>query len=357
MPEYTNTRTLLGDDGALDALIAHTLTEYNDDQISTIGNNAFYYQENLESVYLPNTSAIGSNAFANCANLKRLFVGLNRSSVTTLSSSNALTNTGRSIIYVPDSLVTNYRSASQWSTYAGRIYGISDLGLYEWDETEIQDSEADLLTYIANGTAASRYNIGQYKTIDLGTEGQIRFQIVGKHMRELANSTDTADLEWLAMDALKTTHRMNPAFDNSTEGTGTIGGYDKSEMKTYIDNDIWALVPSGWQNVIKETKIVSTIYNTSGSKVNNEVTTSKLRIPSYREVIGNTSNESSGPMYSMAFPDDNSRIRKTAGTTSAANWWLRSAYSTTNFRNVSYNGSDSNNNARNAYSVVLGFST
>lgn len=357
MPEYTNTRTLLGDDGALDALIAHTLTEYNDDQISTIGNNAFHYQENLESIYLPNISAIGNNAFANCTNLKRVFVGLNRSSVATLSSSNALSNTGRSIIYVPDSLVTNYRSASQWSTYADRIYGVSDLGLYEWNETEIQDSEADLLTYITNGTAANRYHPGQYKTIDLGTEGQIRFQIVGKHMRELANSTDTADLEWLAMDALKTGHKMNPVLDDTTEGTGTIGGYDKSEMKTYIDNDIWALIPSGWKNVIKETKIVSTIYNTSGSKVKDEVTTAKLRIPSYREVFGGTSSETSGPIYGMAFPNNNSRIRKVVDVTSAANYWQRSAVTTASFRYVSMYGGDSSYYANNSYAVVLGFST
>lgn len=357
MPEYTNTRILLGDDGALDALVAHTLTEYNDDQISTVGNNAFYYQENLESVYLPNISAIGSNAFANCANLKRLFVGLNRSSVTTLSSSNALTNTGRSIIYVPDSLVANYRSASQWSTYADRIYGVSDLGLYEWDETEIQDSEADLLAYIANGTAASRYHVGQYKTIDLGTEGQIRFQIVGKHMRELANSTDTAEIEWLAMDALKTTHRMNPALDNNTEGTGSIGGYDKSEMKTYLDETIWPLIPEAWQNMIKETKITSTIYSTSGQKVANETTTAKLRIPSYREVFGGTNDETFGPIYSMAFPDNNSRIRKTAGTTSAVSWWLRGAFNTTNFRTVRNDGTNNYSSAQNTYSVILGFST
>lgn len=44
MATYTNTKATLGDQGALDALIAHTLTEFVDDGISTLGQYAMYKQ-------------------------------------------------------------------------------------------------------------------------------------------------------------------------------------------------------------------------------------------------------------------------------------------------------------------------
>lgn len=357
MPTFINTKITLGEDGALDALVAHELTEFNDDAITMIGQNAFQYQDTLESIYLPKVQSIAQNAFLNCSALKNLYIGTDRSAVSTLSSANALSGTGRGLIRVPDSLVTNYRSATNWSSYAGRIYGINDSTAPQWDETEITDDWATIASYVNNGTAASRYNLGQYKEIDLGTEGVIRMQIVDKNVRKLANSTDTAQLEWVGMEALKTTHRMNPQLSNNTEGTGTIGGYDKSEMKTYLDTDIWALVPSVVQGIIKETKIVTKIYNTSGSVVQNEVTTAKLRIPSYREMFGSTNYENQGPSYGFAFPSYNECIRKTAGTTSTTRWWLRSASTTSAFCCVYEAGNNGGLSAQNVYGVVLSFST
>lgn len=360
MPEYPNTREVLGDDGALDALVAHSLTEYNDSQIASIGNNAFYYQERLESIYLPNIASIGANAFANCSAMKRFFIGLNKSNVITLSNANAFSNTGRSIIFVPDDLVSNYRSASQWSTYAGRIFGISDLGKVEWDETEISDTDDEIIAYITAGTAAGRYAPGKYKIIDLGTEGQIRFQIVAKNVRELKDSAETAQLEWVAMDCLATDHRMNPALEGSsgnyTEGTGAIGGMAHCEMQTYLDETIWPKFPEKWRNVIKETKMQTYIYNTAGSSVANDVTTSKMRIPSCREV--GFGYETQGPIYSLAFVDNNARIRKKAGSSSAVYWWLRSASSTSTFNRVGTDGGSSfYGGAQYAFAVLLSFST
>ena len=364
MPTYTNTKTTLGsEDAAFNALVAHELTEFNDDSILELGQYAFYKQTTLQSIYLPALTKINSNAFDGCENLKRIFVGLNKNTVCTLSSTTALSNTGRSIIYVPDDLVSNYRSASNWSTYAGRIYGISELGQNEWDETEITDDAETIAAKVNAGTAASSYHIGQYKTISLKNtetgvdEGTIRMQIVGKNMRGIKNSEDTAQLEWLAMDLLKTNHRMNPAFDNNTEGTGAIGGMAHNEMQTYLDTTIWALIPEVWQNIIKETEVVTAIYNTSGSSVKNDVTYQKLRVPSYREVFGGTSYESQGPVYSMAFPDSNTRKRAKVGSTSAATWWLRSAYTTNTFMYVNSSGSNNYATANTSYGVALSFST
>ncbi len=359
MPQqYQNTRELLGDDGALDALVAHSLTEYNDSEIASIGANAFYYQERLQSIYLPNIASIGNNAFANCSAMQRFFIGLNKSNVVTLSNSNAFTNTGRSIIFVPDSLVSNYRSASQWSTYAGRIFGISDLGTVEWNETEIADTEDEIIAHINAGTAAARYSPGNYKTINLGDGGNIRFQIVAKNVRELADGSGYAQLDWVAMEALPSAydHRYNPAYSAGVSGTGTLGGFAESEMQTHLDDNVWPLFPEKWRNVIKECKMYTRMYNAAGSAIANDMTTAKLRLPSMFEV-GITGYESSGPSYGLAFPDATSRIRKRVGSSSAVAWWSRSANGPDYWIYVYANGTTGNDNATIVHAVVPSFST
>ena len=329
----------------------------------TIGDSAFYGCSNVEQFKLTGngSGSIAANAFYNCSKVKRFIIRSN--TMLTLSNSNAFTNTGRSLIYVPDNLVDTYKAASQWSNLASRIYGFgaNDANIinqtYEWVESEITDSDEVFFAALADGTAKTKYKAGQYRTIDLGTEGTIRMQIADTGVRELANSTDTADIEWVAMDLLKTKHRMNPANSNNTPGTGTIGGMnpDYNEMQAYLNTDIWALIPQAWKNVIKETKQISCSYNTSGTKVSNEITTSKLRIPSYREVFGGTSYESQGPVFGMLFASDSTRIRKL--NNSATYWWLRSAYNTFNFYYVYTNGNIYYNNASNEYGVALEFST
>ena len=360
MPSYQNTKSILGsDEAAFNALVAHQLTEFNDDAITEVGQYGFYKQTTIQSIYLPKCKTIGSNAFSDCTALQRIFIGVDNNTVATCQSG-AFNNTGRAIIYVPDALVSNYRSASNWSSYADRIFGVSTAvsGENEWSVSEISDTPEQIASYMSAGTAASRYKLGQYKTIDLGTEGQIRMQIVGKNCRELASSTDTAQLDWLAIDLLKTKHKMNDALNGTTAGTGAIGPMtaEYNSMQAYLDTTIWALVPSVWQNMIKETKQITYSYNTSGTAVTNDVTTSKLRIPSYREVnLG--SKETQGPIYSLAFPDANSRIKKIVDTSSATPWWLRSAYGTSNFYYVSNGGNGTNISADAQCGVALGFST
>lgn len=361
MPSYTNTKSILGsDEAALDALVAHQLTEFNDDAITEVGQYGFYKQTTIQSIYLPKCKTIGSFAFSNCTALQRIFIGVDNNTVA-ICQNGAFSSTGRAIIYVPDALVSNYRSASNWSSYADRIFGVSTAvsGENEWSETEISDTPEQIASYVSAGTAASRYKLGQYKTIDLGTEGQIRMQIVGKNCRELASSTDTAQLDWLAIDLLKTVHRMNDVVNGTTAGTGAIGSMtaEYNSMQAYLDTTIWALVPSVWQNMIKETKQITYSYNTSSTVVNNDVTTSKLRIPSYREVnFGGR--ETQGPIYTLAFPDNNFRIKKIVNTSSATYWWLRSAINASRFYCVNYDGTSyTNGYANNQCGVALGFST
>ena len=77
-----------------------------------------------------NLTSIGTYVFYNCSNLTKLILP-NITSVPQLQGTNAFTGTpiasGTGYIYVPDNLVASFQSASNWSTYASQIKGVSEL--------------------------------------------------------------------------------------------------------------------------------------------------------------------------------------------------------------------------------------
>lgn len=77
-----------------------------------------------------NIKTISSYSFTLCEKLSKLVLP-NVTSVPTLSNRNALSGTsianGTGYIYVPDNLVDSFKSASNWSTYASQIKGVSEL--------------------------------------------------------------------------------------------------------------------------------------------------------------------------------------------------------------------------------------
>lgn len=97
--------------------------------LSTLGGTAFQKCTSLERVDLPTVQSIGANAFNLCEKLVTLI--LRSDSLCTMANVNALASTpiksGTGFIYVKDSLVDTYKSASNWSTYASQIKGLSEL--------------------------------------------------------------------------------------------------------------------------------------------------------------------------------------------------------------------------------------
>ena len=82
----------------------------------------------LPSIDLPACSSIFSYAFVNCSSLKE--ITLRRRFVCYLENSNAFSNTpiglGSGSIYVPSSLVSSYKSASEWSYFSSQIFPINN---------------------------------------------------------------------------------------------------------------------------------------------------------------------------------------------------------------------------------------
>lgn len=95
---------------------------------TNVDDSAFYACSALPKIDLPNVTSIGRNAFAKCSNLKTLI--LRSSTMCTLSATGAFTSTpiksGEGYIYVPRDLIDQYKSATNWSTFAAQFRVLED---------------------------------------------------------------------------------------------------------------------------------------------------------------------------------------------------------------------------------------
>lgn len=268
---------------------------------------------------------------------------------------------------VPSGGTATYTGTTPTSSQAGYIFDgwnpsntniTADTSCYaQFKEDEMYESITDtwpqIIANIGNGTYSTRYQVGDTKKIDLGTEGEVIMTIVGIDTDDLADNSGKAPITWISKQLLKTSHRMNPAKQSGTSGTGTLGGWAACEMRNYLINTIKPLLPSEVRNALKTVKKYSRIYNTSETAVNNVVSNDDIWIPSAYEV-NFTGYETSGVTYSTAFPDNASRIKHKVSD-SAAWWWLRSAYSTGLFRIVGSDGSNGYDGAYGSGGVAVGF--
>lgn len=268
---------------------------------------------------------------------------------------------------VPSGGTATYTGATPTSSQTGYIFSgwspsntniTADTSCYAQFVDEdmyesISDTWSEIIANVSNGTYSTKYQVGDTKKINLGTEGEVIMTIVGIDTDDLADNSGKAPITWISKQLLKTSHRMNPKKQSGTSGTGTLGGWAACEMRNYLINTIKPLLPSEVRNALKTVKKYSRIYNTSETAVNNVVSNDDIWIPSAYEV-NFTGYETSGVTSSTAFPDNASRIKhKVSG--SAAQWWLRSARGTYSFSIVNIDGSGSDFNVGGSRGVAVGF--
>ena len=70
MSDFVNTRTTLGDQATLDALIAHSLTELNDNLVTELGLYALYKNAGIETISFPALTTAGHHALSYCPKLE-----------------------------------------------------------------------------------------------------------------------------------------------------------------------------------------------------------------------------------------------------------------------------------------------
>ena len=222
---------------------------------------------------------------------------------------------------------------------------------------EIADDWDTILANIDNGTYASVYKVGNYKPLDLGSEGTINMQIAAFDTDDLADGTGKAPVTFIAMELLKTSHQMNPSVVSNADGTyqdatGGVGGWEKCEMRPYLVNTIKPKIPTNVASRIRPVSKTHYAVDTDGT-VFTQATTDAVWMPSKAEIYANTG------AYSLIYKFGSSAttvVKRKAGATSASVWWLRSTENRFGFDKISKVGDTGGSLASdNTYAVCLGF--
>ena len=226
------------------------------------------------------------------------------------------------------------------------------------------DSWDTIVNAVKAGNATA-YNVGDTKTVDMGTLGTHTLRIANKSTPAECSTegfSQTACGFVLEFDDIITTYNMNSTNTN-------VGGWHASAMRTYVNTDIYNALPTELKNGIIDTTVVSGHGSTSGES--NFTSTDKLYLLSTHEVWEDVDGNTSGGIdyYDTAY-NNTRQLDYYAGfnvTTSSYSdsgakkqlnalysyWWLRSAYSyrTNVFNYVSGNGGWSNYFANSASGV------
>lgn len=114
---------------AEDGIVARTITTYTNNRVQSIGERAFNGCSELTSVDFSAVTTISDYAFYSCKKLTSVVLR-KTDTICTLSATFAFNNTpiksGTGYIYVPDTLVDQYKAATNWSTYAANIKPLSE---------------------------------------------------------------------------------------------------------------------------------------------------------------------------------------------------------------------------------------
>ena len=271
---------------------------------------------------------------------------------------------------------TKYNSSYVDKTYARIDGGTSNPG-YFTDAADknipapnsfATDSWKTIIKSVRNNNI-SKYNVGDTKTVDMGTYGTHTLRIANTSTPNECSTTgfsQTACGFVLEFADIITEHNMNPS--GTYKGTQYDYGWNKdgwpaTSMRTFVNNDIYNAIPSEIKNAIIDTTVVS---GHGKSDTENFTSTDKLYLLAPKEIYTDWSKS-----YDTA--RDNTRqldYYKNLGTstsnysgaikengTSAKWWWLRTAGSSTTdiFFGVDSNGGWRYNRASSTCGVAPAF--
>ena len=185
-----------------------------------------------------------------------------------------------------------------------------------------------IVTAINSGTHP--YNIGDTKTVDMGSLGTHTIRIANLTPCDGSLESETACGVVLEFADIITTHNMNSTNTN-------VGGWPASNMRTYLNNDIYNALPAELQTAIIDTKVVSGHGSTSGE--GNFTSTDKLYLLStaevweqgtYSKIQYDSAIESTRQLdyyknLGVTTSNYSGAIKQYNGTNTR--WWLRAAYS------------------------------
>ncbi len=186
-----------------------------------------------------------------------------------------------------------------------------------------QDSWSTIAANVHTGNT-SKYNVGDTKEVDLGDLGTHTVRI--SNMSECTNgeTSETACGFVVEFADIIAKHNINSTISN-------IGGWRDSEMRTYINRDVFNSLSTDLQNIIVSTKVISGHGSTSGEK--NFETQDKLYLLSIEEIynvedsdtsVGTSKQLDYYKQLGVSKTNYNDLIKQYNSNNTG--WWLRSAF-------------------------------
>lgn len=218
---------------------------------------------------------------------------------------------------------------------------------------EITDTWEEIFAAEADGSYKEKYQVSDYKPLDLGSEGIINMQIAAFDTDDLADGSGKAPITWIAQNPLYNKHRMNPKYienEDGTyqEGTGAIGGWGKCELRDYLANTIKNLFTESVRVQIKEVNKGYEGYDTVG-KQKSAISKDEIWIAAYEEI--NRWNAK----YKELFPNESSRIRR--HNDKSVTWQLRSISTVSQYQCITPFGVGSSSLTDKENYIIIGFCT
>ncbi len=153
-----------------------------------------------------------------------------------------------------------------------------------WKGVEtISDSWEEIIKSCKDGSYKTKYSLDDTKIVDFKDEGLVLMRIVGFDCDELSDGTGYAHISWMSDHILYSIHRQDALVPNL------------SNREEYLNEGLFGRLPVCLQSNIVEVK------KTRLDDQEGEVTENwRIWIPSYRELFGSSSFETSGVYYESA---------------------------------------------------------
>ena len=372
---FINTKSLYANDqAALDALLeGDVYTELKDSDVTMLAKNALRYQQELVSVDFPNVGRLDEGCLANCPKLETIRIGgysLSNISSDALTQSNNLksiifdTTEGvlrfmtappvvgcrNCIIYVPDSMLSTYKSAAYTKYYR---HSILPLSKYPASNIEtVSDTWAEIAAAALDGTHSTKYAVDDIKILTLSlNDGAL---IIDAYMQYVGDRPEGP--VWVL---------LNPFLKRRFNSTAC--SYESSEIDTYLNTELFNLFPNELQSAIVNVPI--TFYD-GLSDTEKTINRKVWLLSSYELINGNSSykKETTGYTFQglLLGESNNSAmnalrrkmpLNEALNVSSGVQYWSRTVTSSGNLIVVGSSGSMeycSYDNANNVY-VVFAF--
>lgn len=356
---FVNTRTSLGEQAAFDALVAHTLTELNEDGISILPQYCISYQDNLRSVNFPNAISLVENTFYDnplletidigkqctiygipikrCPKLKALILrgttGIAYLSVDyTLDQTPIILYTAG--IFVPRSLISDYLADTKWVKYKNVIRAIEDMPITDF--STITHTWSQIKSMVDDESFfSSDYAIGDYKQFTYGSHTVIA------EIAKIDSTSKCVDF------VLKNFDELVPKIIGGSASIKYSDTYIKSRLDEIYEDEL----PSDLKTVISS--VSKQYYSYDGTT---ETVTAPLWLLNSKDtnLPIDYVKESEGENYTI-FDRNNARIKRLQSTLNTYPWWIGTAYSGSALTYISVTGSIGPGDSNSRYGLIFGF--